>query len=170
MVDHEDHIDILEQYASRTGRTAPWDVFVKIDVGTRRAGLTKESSRLDALLSRASKSPAVSIYGFYCHAGHSYASKNVPDALKALEEEFDGVFTAASKLDAASKQNGLVLSIGSTPTAHVVAGLKRRLESDNMKLELHAGEFWYSIQQVAPTNRTPQETSPPTIFSRLLPA
>jgi D-serine deaminase-like pyridoxal phosphate-dependent protein len=136
MIDHEDHVRILEEYNGRAGRSTPWKAFVKVDVGSQRAGIGNSSARLDALIARANVSGDVEVYGFYCHAGHSYASRSATDAMRALEAEFDGVFDAARKL--LDPKTELVLSIGATPTAHVVSGLDRALPA-NMRLELHAG-------------------------------
>ncbi|KAI7968785.1 hypothetical protein EIK77_002781 [Talaromyces pinophilus] len=147
MIDHTDHMRILEEYNSRTGRTTPWPAFIKVDVGTNRAGIENSSSRLDEVIQKANASEAVSICGFYCHAGHSYASKTVEDAVKILHDEINGVLIAAKKL--IDPKTELVLSIGATPTAHVVSMLKASLP-ENTSLELHAGNFPANdLQQVA---------------------
>ena len=147
MIDHADHISILEEFNARTGRTTPWPAFIKVDVGSHRAGIENSSSRLDELIRSADSAAAVSIYGFYCHAGHSYASKTTEDAVKILNEEINGVLSAAKKLIDPTTE--LVLSIGATPTAHVVSNLKASLPK-NTQLELHAGNFPANdLQQVA---------------------
>ncbi|EED17372.1 conserved hypothetical protein [Talaromyces stipitatus ATCC 10500] len=147
MVDHSDHIRILEEFNTRTGRTTPWPVFIKVDVGTKRAGIQNSSSRLDEVIQSANESEGVSIHGFYCHAGHSYASKSTEDAVKVLNDEINGVLIAAKKL--IDPKTELVLSIGATPTAHVVSNLKASLPK-NTQLELHAGNFPANdLQQVA---------------------
>ncbi|KAH8701617.1 putative serine dehydratase domain-containing protein [Talaromyces proteolyticus] len=149
MVDHPDHIRILDEFNTRTGRTAPWPAFIKVDVGTNRAGIMNSSPRLDQVIQSANASAAVSIYGFYCHAGHSYASKTTDQAVKVLEEELNGVLMASEKLVDRSKTEEIILSIGATPTAHVVANLKQNLPA-NTNLELHAGNFPANdLQQVA---------------------
>lgn len=147
MIDHVDHVRILEEFNTRKGRKSPWPAFIKVDVGTHRAGIQNSSPRLDELIQLANESSAVSIYGFYCHAGHSYASKSTEEAVNFLNEELNGVLTAAHKfIDPHTK---LVLSIGATPTAHVVAKLKANLPP-NTQLELHAGNFPANdLQQVA---------------------
>ena len=95
------------------------------------------SPLLQNLVRLAETSPAVSVYGFYCHAGHSYQSRNSEEASAALQSEIDGVVTASSLLPA---DREVVVSVGSTPTAHVVQSLKTTLSS-NVKLELHAGSY-----------------------------
>lgn len=147
MIDHADHMQILEEYNTRTGRTNPWPAFIKVDVGTKRAGIQNSSSRLDEVIKAANTSKAVSIYGFYCHAGHSYAAKTPDEAVNVLNDEINGVLTAYKKL--LDPKAELVLSIGATPTAHVVSNLKASLP-ENTKLELHAGNFPANdLQQVA---------------------
>lgn len=150
MIDHADHIRILEEYNTRTGRKAPWPAFIKVDVGSSRAGIVNSSPRLDQVIQSANGSSAVSVYGFYCHAGHSYASKTTEQAVKVLQDELEGVLTAAKKLvDRKAEDGELILSIGATPTAHVVTNLKKNLPA-NAKLELHAGNFPANdLQQVA---------------------
>ncbi|KAL3474248.1 putative serine dehydratase domain-containing protein [Aspergillus californicus] len=133
LIDNEQHIDILEKPSA----SAPWPVFIKIDVGTRRAGIANSSSALPRLVQRVEKSSAVELYGFYCHAGHSYSCRTTEAATEVLKEEVEGVVDALKHLSAGRK---VVVSIGSTPTAHVVSSLKEVLP-EGLELELHAGNF-----------------------------
>jgi D-serine ammonia-lyase len=147
MIDHADHIRILEEFNTRTTRSNPWPAFIKVDIGSNRAGILNSSSRLDEVIQAANSSKAVSVYGFYCHAGHSYAAKSTAQAVKVLNDEINGVVIAARKL--LNPKAELVLSIGATPTAHVVSNLKAKLP-ENARLELHAGNFPANdLQQVA---------------------
>jgi D-serine deaminase-like pyridoxal phosphate-dependent protein len=91
---------------------------------------------LAKLVQRAEISPSVKIHGFYCHAGHSYAGRSFDSARKTLEVEITSVLAAASLLPS-SRQ--LVVSIGATPTAHVVQYLKTNAPA-NVQIELHAGQ------------------------------
>ncbi|KAF5635059.1 D-serine dehydratase [Fusarium sp. NRRL 52700] len=143
MVDNEQQVEFLEESASSQ---QPWDVFIKLDVGSRRAGVEANSAALNRLVERARKSPAISIYGFYCHAGHSYGGRSRDEAEKTLDIEVSSVL-AAAKLLPSDQQ--LVISVGSTPTAHVVESLKASMP-ENIKLELHAGNFpCNDLQQVS---------------------
>jgi D-serine deaminase-like pyridoxal phosphate-dependent protein len=132
LVDNEEHIDILEKSGTQT-----WDVFIKLDVGSHRAGIPANSTALQKLVERADRSSAVNISGFYCHAGHSYAGRSMDEAQKTLETEISSVLNAAALLPA---DRTLIASIGATPTAHVVQYLKANIPS-NVKVELHAGVF-----------------------------
>ncbi|RKK73247.1 hypothetical protein BFJ69_g9401 [Fusarium oxysporum] len=143
MVDNEQQVEFLEESASSK---QPWDVFIKLDVGSRRAGVEANSAALNRLVERAQKSSAISIYGFYCHAGHSYGGRSRDEAEKTLNIEVSSVL-AAAKLLPSDRQ--LVISVGSTPTAHVVESLKASMP-ENIKLELHAGNFpCNDLQQVS---------------------
>ncbi|KAF4982204.1 hypothetical protein FZEAL_2088 [Fusarium zealandicum] len=143
MVDNEQQIAILEKSDSSK---QPWDIFVKLDVGSHRAGVETNSEELHRLVQRAEKSSAVRIYGFYCHAGHSYAGRSRNEAEEVLNVEVSSVLSAA-KLLPSDRQ--LVISVGSTPTAHVVESLKASVPS-NVKFELHAGNFPSNdLQQVS---------------------
>jgi len=104
---------------------------------------------LVSLLNAMFVSSAVEVYGFYGHAGNSYASKSYDEASSFLSGEVLAVNEAASvalkvleslKL-APSKP--FVLSVGSTPTAHS-AGAEAKSKITSLlhgKLELHAGQF-----------------------------
>ncbi|CEL02317.1 hypothetical protein ASPCAL03488 [Aspergillus calidoustus] len=145
MIDNEQHIDILEQFQ---GTRASWPVFIKIDVGTRRAGVVKSSSVLPSLVRRVEESPAVELYGFYCHAGHSYACRTSEAAASVLKDEVEGVVSASKFLSKKESGRKVIVSIGSTPTAHVVSSLREVLP-EGLELELHAGNFpCNDLQQV----------------------
>ncbi|KAL4918706.1 putative serine dehydratase domain-containing protein [Aspergillus aurantiobrunneus] len=153
LVDNEQHIDILEKF---TGTSTPWPVFIKIDVGTHRAGIVNSSSALPALVKRVEASPAVELYGFYCHAGHSYACRTEESAVSVLKDEVEGVVSASKHLSTSRK---IVVSVGSTPTAHVVRELKEVLP-ESLELELHAGNYpCNDLQQVSTGLVAPSQQS-----------
>lgn len=131
MIDNEQHIESLEEYGSST----PWDVFIKLDVGSHRAGVDSESPAFRRVVERAEGSSSVNIHGFYCHAGHSYGGCSKEAAETILNVEIASVLKAAALL---APSRDLILSIGATPTAHVIRALKHRIPS-NIRLELHAG-------------------------------
>lgn len=142
MVDNAVHIDILENFSRNNPSTAirEWSVFIKIDVGSQRAGVPSDASRLRDLVWKAENSDIVNINGFYAHAGHSYSCRSTEEAQDVLQAEAEGVLRAAALL---SCPQHVVVSIGSTPTAHVVEHLKACLPG-NISLELHAGmPAWY---------------------------
>ncbi|KAH7058639.1 putative serine dehydratase domain-containing protein [Macrophomina phaseolina] len=149
MLDHPSQITHLESFATQSGHAAPWPCFIKIDMGTHRAGLPLTSPTLRALIARAESSPAVTIHGFYCHAGHSYASRSAASASTVLHDEVGAAAAAAAQLLSSARAAPVVVSFGSTPTAHVVATLRRDLDP-RLRLELHAGNFPANdLQQLA---------------------
>ena len=144
MVDNADQITHLEEFARQNPDLPPWPVFIKVDVGSHRAGLETSSPSLPDLVKSIENSPAASLYGFYCHAGHSYGCRTVEAAEKVLGDEVEGVVKAAGFLTNQDKDRKIVVSVGSTPTAHVVNSLKERLPK-GVEMELHAGtciSYW----------------------------
>ncbi|KAF7179140.1 hypothetical protein CNMCM7691_008071 [Aspergillus felis] len=139
MVDNEAQIDALEAFAQSTGRTSPWSVFIKVDVGSHRAGLESSSPALQRLVEKVEGSSAAEVYGFYCHAGHSYACRTEEAAAAVLRSEVEGVVRAAEYLHR-KEERKVVVSFGSTPTAHVLNSLRKALP-EGMEVELHAGNF-----------------------------
>ena len=97
------------------------------------------------------------MYGFYCHAGNAYASTSADEATHFLSSEVEAVNNAAKlaheiigerqaheinkERQAPSLKKEFVLSVGSTPTAHVAnSETKEKLQSMlHGSLELHAG-------------------------------
>lgn len=137
MIDHEQQVQLLEDFVKDSCEVKNWQVFIKLDVGSRRAGVPTDSSGLKSLIKRAGISHAVSVYGVYCHAGHSYGCRDLESVENVLQSELDGVLGASRMINTYGGR--LVLSIGSTPTAHAIRFIKDRLPP-NSTLELHAGE------------------------------
>jgi D-serine ammonia-lyase len=135
MIDHESQIDAIEAF-HKSAPNVTWSVFVKVDMGSKRAGLTRSSPRLKEVIQRIERSPVVSIYGFYCHAGHSYNCRTVDSATNLLHEEVAAAAEAATLM--ANNQTPVVLSVGATPTAHVITALNKTVP-ERFCLELHAG-------------------------------
>ncbi len=116
---------------------------------SRRAGLKPDSPAFEFLLRAVLASSSISLYGFYTHAGHSYASTSFAEAADFLLAEVNAVNDAATlALSIIANTPGMhhpreafVLSVGATPTAHAATEeLKARVESGlNGVLELHAG-------------------------------
>lgn len=114
-----------------------------------RAGLSPKQQAFQDLLKVILASPAVSVYGFYCHAGQSYASTSLDEASQFLSAELQAVNDAAeiatsvtAQMNTVSSHNTpFVLSVGSTPTAHAATPeTKAKLRSSlHGKLEIHAG-------------------------------
>lgn len=120
----------------------------------RRAGLASDSAAFKALLLAILSTPAISIYGFYTHAGQSYASTSLQEASSFLSAELEAVNAAAklaqdllsvTRLES-NHQQPFILSIGATPTAHAFAKptekVLEQLRSElRGSLEIHAGNY-----------------------------
>lgn len=151
IIDHPEQLHFIEQFAQQRPKVQLWSAFLKVDAGSKRAGLEPASQQFHTLLHAALHSPSISIYGFYCHAGHSYASTSLPEAATFLSQEVSTVNQAASLAlqmiednpDLPKRTTPFVLSVGSTPTAHAASEETRaRLASElHGTLELHAGNY-----------------------------
>lgn len=141
LLDSERQLELLESSSE-----VSWDAYIKIDVGARRAGLPANSERLKTLIEKAEASSKVHLQGFYCHANHSYACRTAAETKDMLQMEINCILEAASLLPPAKP---LIVSIGATPTAHVIDTLKASIP-ENVSLELHAGNFpTNDLQQVS---------------------
>ena len=97
------------------------------------------------------KSSAISLHGFYGHAGNAYASTSLTEASKFLSGEVAAVNDAAmATLEIISRSppsaavtQPFVLSVGSTPTAHAASLETRKMLAQVLHgtLELHAGNY-----------------------------
>ena len=156
LIDSPQHIPIIESFnKSISDGIPPWPVFIKLDVGSRRAGVDVYSPdsglELEELVQAVEESSAVELYGFYCHAGHSYSAKGEEEAGRALGSEISGVLRGVKLIKNRGddgKKRRVVLSIGSTPTAHVVRQVKRFLTEEgnvngdvDVDVEVHAGIY-----------------------------
>lgn len=160
MLDHPEQLELLRKYSIQHSNTKKWSIFIKINMGTNRAGFDKDSDQLIEALTKASEKSYkeyIEIYGFYAHAGHSYSSGSKVAAKHYLLDEIWNVNKAAQdayKID--STLASLQLSVGATPTALASEILSkdevtRHLGGNlNGNLELHAGNYPFcDLQQVA---------------------
>ncbi|KAI1464252.1 putative serine dehydratase domain-containing protein [Daldinia caldariorum] len=124
MIDHVDQVPLLASLASKSGGNPPL-VFLKVNVGTNRAGVipgTPESNALiDQLLASEEAGSSV-LLGVYCHAGHSYAARKDWEAMGILGQEFEALKQVAEVVrdKRAPGKDPLVLSVGATPTATTI--------------------------------------------------
>lgn len=156
MVDSADQVKALCEYAAQND--VQWDVFIKVDAGTGRAGVLEHSLDFDGLVSEVLESRRyVSLYGVYCHAGHSYGAKSPAEAEEILIAEVRHANNAAAKVLEKDPLARLQLSVGATPTAHAFENLQslddvKRAVGGTLhgQLELHAGNYpCCDLQQVA---------------------
>lgn len=173
MIDNIAQVEALQAWAEKNMTSVAqqeecFSVFIKCESGNRRAGVHPESDYLRRLLSTIKeRCPIVSVYGFYAHAGNSYASTSSAAAQVKLSEEIATVnkaaivakgilfdHTVAEFADGSRHEQPFVLSVGSTPTAHaahdVVQAKAALANLEGGKVELHAGNYpFLDLQQLA---------------------
>lgn len=123
----------------------------------RRAGVAPTSQELDGLLDTIVASAFISLYGFYAHAGHSYASTSQERAVANLQDELSAVNVAAGHaipkfLARGHPEPVFILSVGATPTAHAASDIVRVPHPLNGAIELHAGNYPMLDSQQLATN------------------
>ncbi|GAW11656.1 hypothetical protein ANO14919_010040 [Xylariales sp. No.14919] len=117
MVDHVEQIKLLTLLASKSGNCPL--VFLKINVGSNRAGVPPDSPACLALIRELLLSETVGssiFWGLYSHAGHSYASRKDWEAMGILGVEFAALHDVARAVQKDRPDHPLVLSVGATPT------------------------------------------------------
>jgi D-serine deaminase-like pyridoxal phosphate-dependent protein len=117
MVDHPEQIKLLTSLASKSGNRPL--VFLKINVGSNRAGVPPNSPVCATLINELLLSETVGasvFWGVYCHAGHSYASRKDWEAMGILGAEFAALHDVARAIQKERPDHALVLSVGATPT------------------------------------------------------
>lgn len=180
-VDQPTHIEYLSKLDDAAWPGAVW-VFVKIDAGYHRAGLSPESRTLDALAKAIAAQSKVRLAGAYAHMGHSYSSSSPSEALQFLQKEIGEVSTGARRLIQASPSvsGKFTISIGATPTATALQNLLHggtetydvetyRAFIDQTKqefdLEIHAGVYPVLDMQQLATRARPQGTAETPLLS-----
>jgi D-serine deaminase-like pyridoxal phosphate-dependent protein len=105
------------------GLTAPVDVWLKIDVGAGRAGLSwTRPGEASALARLVRDVPRLRLRGLLTHAGHSYRAGS-PEGIRSVHrDQMERLRAVRSRL-AADGMGGLELSIGDTPTCRIVEDL-----------------------------------------------
>ncbi|XPS68629.1 D-serine ammonia-lyase [Ascochyta lentis] len=144
-------------------------VFVKIDTGYHRAGITTSSPKFGPLVAAIlakdgtnGRDGSIVLRGFYSHFGHSYAGSSEDDAASGLIDELVGLEQATHAVPESARK-GLILSIGATPTAtaaqNMLSSSSPRVDEfhavlarlkEQYTVELHAGVYpLLDCQQIA---------------------
>ncbi len=118
LIDSEVALREIERFSSATGAT--FDIFLKVDCGYHRAGIDPDRIESVQLAKAMAESPAIRLRGLLTHAGHSYHATGRAELLAIAAQESAAVAKFAMTL-AVEGISGLVRSVGSTPTASVVA-------------------------------------------------
>ncbi|KAH9919093.1 putative serine dehydratase domain-containing protein [Fomitopsis serialis] len=159
LVDHPEQVKFLEAFEQTRAQPRQWSVFIKVDCGSKRAGLQANTPVFQELLQAVFSSPAVSVHGFYTHGSSSYASTSVSEASSYLTIELEAVNTAAgvaleflkSHPELTGPSKPFVIAAGSTPSAHVATAEARAQIKAHLYgiLEIHAGNYpLLDLQQV----------------------
>lgn len=148
-IDHIDQLLYLKENAPSSNNK--WNVFLKVDVGTQRAGIQHDNlDYLNEIFEQlAIFSQTIDLYGIYAHAGHSYSCRDKAAVNDVLIEEMKHVIEVA---ELQSEQNlfdkRLVLSIGGTPTIKAIEDghndfleLLLSVDKEKFDLELHCGNY-----------------------------
>ncbi|KAL7620683.1 hypothetical protein AAE478_009678 [Parahypoxylon ruwenzoriense] len=124
MLDHAEQVPYLATLTAKSGGHKPL-VFLKVDVGSHRAGVIPDTpacgAAVDALVC-AEANGSCELLGLYSHAGHSYATRRDWEAMGILSAEFEALRQVATLVR--DKRTGshapLVLSVGATPTVTTI--------------------------------------------------
>lgn len=137
MVDHIDQIDILSKYPRmQSPSPGPWPLFVKLDLGSQRAGVRPNSPQLSALMREIDSNRAVQLSGIYSYPARLGRTWSFDTAASVLQEHISMLKEVARLQPKCS--NPLILAIGSSITARVVHSVDFDLPS-HLTVEIVAG-------------------------------
>ncbi|ATZ50015.1 Bcdsd1 [Botrytis cinerea B05.10] len=178
MIDHPSQLRSVAAIHTKT--SIPPLVFIKIDMGTHRAGVipgTETCSQLISSVTSLAKRDVCILHGLYSHAGHSYSSNSQTAALDYLRQEFEALLVTSEEVHSvAATKLPLVLSVGATPTSNAIRNLllsstsseelkeisalkatTRAIRDRGSEIEIHAGVYpTLDMQQLA-THALPEE-------------
>ncbi|TKA42623.1 hypothetical protein B0A54_07466 [Friedmanniomyces endolithicus] len=182
-VDHPAHIKLLDASASASDWPGQIPVWMNIDVGYHREGVSAHSAQLADVAYALAASKRTRLAGLYTHMGHSYNVSSPAEAMEHLALELQGLeegaveflkIAGARETKDANAQK-VILSIGATPTATAAQNLledtegarkyRAMIEKINRSfvVELHAGVYpVMDMQQLATRARPAQSPIHPT--------
>ena len=112
IVDSTAGVNAIAQVAGRHQKQI--SIFLKIDVGLHRCGLTEDDPGLVELVQKIVQEPALNFVGLLSHAGHTYGADDADAARKIAQEECEIMNRVWKRLES----NGIEVSevsVGSTP-------------------------------------------------------
>jgi D-serine deaminase-like pyridoxal phosphate-dependent protein len=113
LIDDLQTVSILEATARQRGQKA--NVYLKVDCGYGRAGVTPGSPESVLLVKRLAASSSIHFRGLLTHAGHSYACSGKQEVQDVAREERDSIVQFAEEICRFGVEVEEI-SIGSTPT------------------------------------------------------
>ena len=180
-VDHPEHVKFLDEESTQWPGKIP--VWVNIDVGYHREGVSAQSAQLADIAYALAASKRTRLAGVYTHKGDSYSVSSPSEALEQMAIELQGLEEGAIEFlkiagahgTKSSNAEKVVLSLGATPTATSCQNLLEDTESarkyremiekanQSFAVELHAGVYPVNdMQQLATHARPAQSPSDPT--------
>jgi D-serine deaminase-like pyridoxal phosphate-dependent protein len=192
MIDHPEQLRQAAAISEQAGHAVL--VYMKVDMGYRRAGVipgTPDCAALIDAIVASEAAGALVFHGIYAHAGHSYEARKDWQALDYLAAEFHSLQDVAAVVSAKRPGRELTLSVGATPTATslqhpdlsseqtggaeanaTVAPINnflQTLRAAGYKLEAHAGVYpTLDLQQLATHARDASLLSPSSIAITIL--
>ena len=112
IVDSPAGVDAIAKVAGRHGKQI--SIFLKIDVGLHRCGLTEDDPGLVELVQKIVREPDLNFVGLLSHAGHTYGADDADAARKIAQEECEIMNRVRQRLESNGIQVAEV-SVGSTP-------------------------------------------------------
>lgn len=132
----------LAAFRLREGITVPLNVWIEIDTGDHRTGISAE--RTDLILKVAatlSRTPALRFRGLLAHDGHSYETRGAGDILRIHESSRASLQDVKRALEEAGYHQ-LSVSVGDTPSCTIVDRFLPPID------EIRPGNFvFYDVQQ-----------------------
>jgi len=132
----------LAAFRLREGITVPLNVWIEIDTGDHRTGISAE--RTDLILKVAatlSRAPALRFRGLLAHDGHSYETRGAGDILRIHESSRASLQDVKRALEEAGYHQ-LSVSVGDTPSCTIVDRFLPPID------EIRPGNFvFYDVQQ-----------------------
>ncbi|WP_108262837.1 alanine racemase [Mangrovicoccus ximenensis] len=110
---HALHLEVLETAARQTGSVA--EVFVKVDTGLGRIGVTAGSGAAAVLAGIIAGTPDLRYLGVLSHAGHAYGAPEPGRRAEIAAGELDQLHAAQAEIAPVLEMPGRI-SVGSTPT------------------------------------------------------
>lgn len=145
LVDHPDQLRHLKVFKEITGYRLL--LYIKIDTGYHRAGITHESSYfsqlVSAILLEGEDLPYAEFCGLYSHAGHSYGGNSAIEAMDLLIEEIRNLHLTSAhirKLHPTRVHKSMILSVGATPTATSLQNVSRHSSDSNSQHVIGPGQ------------------------------
>ncbi|KAL9031340.1 MAG: hypothetical protein Q9196_000630 [Gyalolechia fulgens] len=145
LVDHPDQLRHLDVFKQITGYRL--QLYIKIDTGYHRAGVTHGSLQFSQLVSRmlpeGGELPYTEFCGLYSHAGHSYGRSSADEAMDLLIEEIRNLQLASAhirKLYPTRVHKSMVLSVGATPTATSIQNMSQDCADYGSQPQLRLGQ------------------------------